>query len=220
MSGDFVGRTDALGAIADAIESARGGTPMIVSVEGPPGIGKSALVAQASVAFGTDVVRVAIAADEFARDVRLAALGGLVTTPSTTTGFEVGLELLDRFAEMATEHTLVLTVEDLHWADLTSRQALATVARRLDHEAVVMITTARPEHSGDDDGWARIRRDRTRCVRAPLGGLSALEVGALAAWRGITLPGTAAERLVGHTGGNPLYVGVLLSEVPAAVLAS
>jgi DNA-binding CsgD family transcriptional regulator/tetratricopeptide (TPR) repeat protein len=219
MSADFVGRKDALGVIADAIESARGGTPVIVSIEGPPGIGKSALVAQATVGLGSDVVRVALCADEFARDVRLVALRGLVTTASTTSGFEVGLELLDRFAEMSADHTLVLTVEDLHWADLASRQALATVARRLDHEAVVMITTARPEHTGVEDGWARIRLDAARCVRIPVVGLSAAEVGVLAVSRGVALPGAAVERLVGHTGGNPLYVGVLLSELAPAVLA-
>ena len=75
---------------------------------------------------------------------------------SDTTGFNrasFGLDRVDRFsiyagtlsllAAAAEEQTVLCVVDDAHWLDQASAEALAFAARRIDNEAVVMLFGAR-----------------------------------------------------------------------------
>ncbi len=107
---------------------------------------------------------------------------------------------------------MAVVIEDLHWADVASRQALLTAARRLENDRVVMLLTSRPD-TGAADGWDRFCLDPDRCARVVLGALSPAEVLELALGMGVALTAKDAARLHRHTSGHPLYARTLLSEL-------
>ena len=108
-------------------------------------------------------------ADELARDVTLE-LAGQLGSFAATDGFGVGMEILNLIDRVQTDGPVALVVEDLHWADLASRQALLTAARRLRNDRSLIVLTSRPVSR--DDGWDRFTSDPDRCVRINLGPLS------------------------------------------------
>src|SRR4029453_8045360 len=59
--------------------------------------------------------------------------------------FELVLGLLGRLAEQA---PLVLVVEDLHWADRSTRELLAFLVRNLRRERVLLVATYRDDEPG------------------------------------------------------------------------
>jgi DNA-binding CsgD family transcriptional regulator len=80
----------------------------------------------------------------------LPALGGAeATTPVGRDGqgrvFELLLGLLGRLGEQA---PLVLVVEDLHWADRSTRDLLAFLVRNLRRERVLLVVTYRSDETG------------------------------------------------------------------------
>jgi hypothetical protein len=175
VDAELIGRARQLSDVAAALADAVGGRPRVVSIEGDGGAGKTALARRSLADFGVEHRTVVLAADQLTAAVPFATLG-----------------------------PLVVLADDLHWADLASRQALAIAAGRLEHEAVAIVVTARPEHSGVDDGRARLRNDARRCVRVRVGKLTVDDVAALAAQRGVRLTSAAARRLTEHAGGNAL----------------
>ncbi|MFC4054188.1 LuxR C-terminal-related transcriptional regulator [Actinomadura syzygii] len=219
MDAGLVGRRRQLGAVAAAFADAADGRPRVVSIEGDGGAGKTALARRSIADLAVEHRAVVVTGDELTASVPFAALGPLVDVPSGTTVVEAARLVIGRLAELAdAAGLLVVLVDDLHWVDLASRQSLAIAAGRLEHEPVAIVVTARPEHGGADDGWARLRNDAGRCVRVRVGGLGADDVAALAAQRGMPLTSAAARRLTDHTGGNALYVTTLLDDVPPEVL--
>ena len=218
MDAELVGRQRQLSDVAAALADAASGRPRVVSIDGDGGAGKTALARRSLADLAVEHRTVVLAGDELTAVVPFATLGPLVDVPFETTVVEAARLVIGRLAELADAGLLVVLVDDLHWADLASRQALAIAAGRLEHEAVAIVVTARPEHSGVDDGWARLRNDARRCVRVRVGELTVADVAALAAQRGVQLTSTAARRLTGHAGGNALYVRTLLDDVPSAVL--
>ena len=55
--------------------------------------------------------------------------------------------MLDLVTAISEEATLALAIDDLHWADPESREALTVVVSRLQQQRVLLITTARPNYS-------------------------------------------------------------------------
>jgi DNA-binding NarL/FixJ family response regulator len=214
----LVGRHQELARIVAAVQGAGSGQPRVVSVEGEAGAGKSTLVRHALKDGPADTTVVILRGDERADDVPFATLGELVEVPVDSGVMEAARLVLSRLAELSEAGPLVVVVEDLHWVDLASRQALASAAGRLEHESVVVVGTARPDHTGADDGWARLRQDRDRCERIQVGGLEPDDIAGVAAARGLDLDAASARRLADHTGGNALYVAALLDDIPIEVL--
>jgi DNA-binding CsgD family transcriptional regulator len=214
----LVGRSEQLKAIGGAAAMARDGSCRVVSVEGPAGAGKSALVCRAVDEVVGPVRVVELGGLEYIADVPYAALAPLVDLSVEATVFEAAKAVLTRVAELADTELLVVVVEDLQWFDRASRRALAVAVSRLDREPVLVIATARGDHTGADDGWLRLRNDAGRSTRLRASELSVADVVELAAARGIRIEEGAARRLVDHTGGNALYLTTMLSEVPESVL--
>ncbi|MCQ4213796.1 AAA family ATPase [Streptomyces longispororuber] len=105
-------------------------------------------------------------------------------------------------------HPLVLLVDDLHWADPSSRRALQFVARRLATERVALVLAARP--SPDDDvTWEGV----PRLTLAPLDEGDCLR---LLTRDGVDPAEPASTRLVRLSMGNPL---VLVEYAKALVAA-
>ena len=209
----FVGRAAQLAALCSGAEDAVAGRARVVWIEGEAGAGKTALLDRATDALPPAFTVLRAEADELGADVAFGLVEQLA--PRTAAApFAVGLELLDRWS--GADGRVAVVVEDLHWADAPSREALLTAARRLSRDRVLLVVTSRP--GADVDGWERLRLDPRRCTRIEVGALTVAEVGALAASQGVPLPTRAAERLHRHTGGHALYVRTLLAELEPARL--
>ena len=130
-----------------------------------------------------------------------------------------GRLLLDSLGELASGGPVVLVVEDLHWIDHPSAQALRFALRRLERRAGPGRADDPAEGPAQlDEGWRRLLDDRGERLR--LRGLAWPEVAQLvSALGGVTLSGPAVRRLWRHTCGNPLYTRCLIEELDPAALA-
>lgn len=214
----IVGRDDDLAAISSAVADAVAGRAWVVWVEGEAGSGKTALLRAVLDALPEGFAVLRAEADELAVDLPFHVAQQLGAT-TTTGAFPAGLELLEIWGRAQEGGPAAVAVEDLHWADSGSRLALLAAARRLGHDRVVVLVTSRPE-VGMADGWERLCFDPGRCLRVPLGALSPPDVAEMARRDGVRLPLQAAERLCRHTGGHPLYVRTLLSELTPGQLTA
>jgi DNA-binding CsgD family transcriptional regulator/tetratricopeptide (TPR) repeat protein len=229
--GAFVGRRPELGALREAMDAARAGRSRIILIEGEPGIGKTAFVRRF---LGTiqEVVVLQASAEESettldygvleqilsraARESRWSAPAGELAQRSAPGSFAAGADLLGMLGEAQDTAPIVLVVEDAHWIDTASAGALLFALRRLHGDRVLALLVSRPgglAHLGPS--WSRLLTDPDRVTPIALSGLSGSEVNELADRLGIgPLTVAAGERLREHTGGHPLYVKALLSELP------
>ncbi len=194
----------------------RGGA---LAVTGEPGVGKTALLDDA--VGSEDGVRILRATGtEAERDIpfaglhlllhpalhlidavpepQAAALGSALALRAGTASdrFAIGAATLGLLCRYAEDRPLAIVVDDLHWMDRPSAEALAFAARRIDADPVVVLLAAR---SGTCDDL--------------LDGLPALQLGGLDAAaseelvRSLpaeTLTDEQLIRLHAATGGNPL----------------
>jgi DNA-binding NarL/FixJ family response regulator/tetratricopeptide (TPR) repeat protein len=234
--GVFVGRHEELEAVSSALEAVRESQPRILVIEGEPGIGKTAFVRE-SLARARDVVVLEASGDESEtsleygvvsqlvarapRDSSWESLSARLSTGSPMSAFAVGAELLALVGSLQDRAPVVLVVDDAHWVDQASAGALLFALRRLFADRVLVLIVSRPG-ALDQGGmsWSRLLSDPERVQRLTLSGLTGREIGQLANSLGLQpLTVAGAERLREHTGGNPLYVRGLLSELSPAALA-
>lgn len=213
-----MGRAEELAAIVARARQACGGSPGVVWIEGEAGAGKTALLRAAVAVLAGEFEVVRAQADELASDMSFDVVGQLGVRDAQAP-FPAGLELIGQWADQPDGRPVLVVVEDLHWADTESRLALLTAARRLGEDPVLMLVTSRLDPPAAD-GWERLRFDPDRCLRVPVGPLTAADVAEMARADGVDLSPSAAERLFRHTGGHALYIRTLLSELPSGDLAA
>ncbi|MFD9908867.1 AAA family ATPase, partial [Streptomyces sp. NPDC059063] len=233
----FCGRGPELAALRQDFTDASAGTPRLVLLEGPGGIGKTALVRRFLDSLPDPCVLHASGEEnESALPCGVLAqlvgqsplpvpetLAGLVRVPQSLHAnlppLAAGFGLLDLLSEVQSKGPVVLVVDDAHWSDPESLNALTLALRRLRHDRVLAIVAVRDPHVPElPDGLRRLLTDpRTR--RLALDGLSPDELAALSDRLGVArLPHSASLRLHGHTHGNPLHARALLDQVPPDVL--
>ncbi|WP_261719506.1 helix-turn-helix transcriptional regulator [Streptomyces sp. FZ201] len=213
----FVGRTEELQALKDALARADAGEPQALLLGGEAGVGKTRLVeefAQHAVRAGAVVALggcVEIGADglpyapfstalralrhELPAELADAAQGQeedlarlLPELGTTATGryddengiarlFELTARLLER---VSADRTVVLALEDLHWADASTRHLLAYLLRTLRTGRLVVLATYRADdiHRRHPLRPLLAELDRLRTVRRiELGRFTRAEVG-------------------------------------------
>jgi DNA-binding CsgD family transcriptional regulator len=118
--------------------------------------------------------------------------------------FLVSLAALSLLSEAAEEKPLLCLVDDAHWLDDASADALVFVARRLEAEGIVMLFAAREGET---------RRFEPRGIsELRLAGLDPAAAGSLIDQHaGVTLSREIRERLITETEGNPLALIELAS---------
>jgi DNA-binding CsgD family transcriptional regulator len=120
--------------------------------------------------------------------------------------FLVALAVLSLLAEAAERRPVLCVVDDAHWLDEASANALVFVARRLEAEGVVVLFAAR-------DGDPR-RFGAVGLPELEIGGLDGVAVAALLAERAAApVAPQVRDRLLERTGGNPLA----LVELPSVL---
>jgi DNA-binding CsgD family transcriptional regulator len=215
------GREREQAAIDRLLEGARAGEGGGLVLRGEPGIGKSALLAYAAgcadgmralravgveaestLAYATlhRLLRPVLDRLERLPQPQARALGtafGLLAGEAPDR-FLVSMAVLTLLSEVAGERPVLCLVDDAHWADAPSAEALAFVARRLEAEPVGLLVAVR-EGEGREVDTAGMRELR-------LGGLQPAAAAALleAQWSARRLAPAVRERLVRAAGGNPL----------------
>ena len=225
----LLGRAAELRRVYDLIDGAPEAGAALV-VRGDAGIGKSALLlhaterarelgfrvlratgvpSEAELPFAAldqllrpfpDALRHLPAPQRTALETALGRLDAKVPDP-----FLIALAALGVLSEVASDHPVVIVVEDAHWMDRPTCEALAFVARRLDMESIVLLFAIREGVSSVLDA-ANLPVLRL----GPLDDRSAADVLDLAA------PALAAKlrlRVLEQSAGNPLA----LIELPKAL---
>jgi len=225
----FVGRTAEFEVLENELAAARAGSSRVVLIEGPAGIGKSAIVDhllvgrsdltvlratgerwEAFVAFGI--------IDQLMRSTKISRARLFADREQSLPAEEpvgVGQRVLQAIEDLETTAPVVVVVDDAHWADLDSLRALLFVTRRLVDVRVLTLLVQRTEDAQRlPEGLRRLAGGRTGST-VEMAPLAASDIPTLAALFGVpAISGRAARRLYEHTHGNPLYITALLSEVP------
>ncbi len=213
-SAALIGRNDELNRLAGALAAARAGEPQVVLVEGAAGVGKSALM-RSFAGDQADVAVVWAAGDASERAMPLAladqlvrrARGGAPLVASQPAQYAAaGLEILGALSEHG--GTVILVVDDAHWADPSSLRALLFALRRLVSDTVLTLLSVRTGgRHALPEAFARLAAPRLE-----LGPLDLGEVRALARNRGLPLSAQALRHVYELSAGVPLHVCALLDE--------
>ena len=160
FTGPMVGRDDELGVLLSALDDARVGQSRVVLVGGEAGIGKSRLVEEliaradgatslvgACVDLGDDALPFAPFASALREPMRSAGVDDLVMLAAGGSDdrrrlYEAVADLLER---ESSAQPIVLVIEDLHWADRSTRELLAFLARALRDVPVLIVATYRSD---------------------------------------------------------------------------
>jgi DNA-binding CsgD family transcriptional regulator len=241
----MVGRVAEQAALSAVYARVREGQSHVALITGAAGIGKTRLVedltARARSAPGGGQVRIGdsapLAGATLAYGPFLAALGGqagwLLADDSVgdmlAARHRTFLRVLELLADLAATSPLLLVLEDLHWADESSRELLAFLATRLRAEPVMIVATMREEElEGGTRLWLAELERRPAVTRLRLARLADAEVAQLVA--GLLPAETSSDELtavVAVAAGNPLYArevaiagtAVLPASISDAVLA-
>ncbi|HEX4363058.1 MAG TPA: AAA family ATPase [Solirubrobacteraceae bacterium] len=158
----------------------------------------------------------------------LADTLGAPAQPSELDSDQARFRLFDALATLlatvAGQRPLVIVLDDLHWADVSSLLALEFVARALPEAPLLVVAAyrdveahARPELAASLGGLARV------AARLPLEGLDRTDVGRLAAARAQGLGGAERDPIPAGlvtavhdaSAGNPFFVDELLQLLSA-----
>ncbi|MCW2570316.1 MAG: transcriptional regulator, LuxR family, partial [Frankiales bacterium] len=223
--------------LADLLAGARDGTAAAVVIRGDAGVGKSTLldaIAADATAAGMRLLRsqglesespLAFAGLHQLLRPLLPHLGALPAPQSralriafgeqeglAVEPFLVALATLALLTDAAESEPVLAIVDDAHWLDGASADALLFAARRLQADAVVLAFTARDNDSRTftADGVAELR----------LEGLDEAASRALLAEQfGTSVTEDVARALLAQTGGNPLALVELPTELTPQQLA-
>ena len=220
----LVGRDAERAGIAALLKAARDSSGGALVIRGVAGSGKSALLADAAAA-GADMTVFRTQGVETESPLAFAALqrllwplrkdvGGLPAPQRAALQAAFGevegegdrflafLGTLSLLADAAEERPVLAIIDDAHWLDEASANALLFVARRLQAERVALLFAAR---DGDTSGF-----DAGELPCLTLGGLSGEAADQLLRRH---VPGdvdaAVRDQLVAATGGNPLTLGEL-----------
>jgi len=227
----------ALAARIGALHGSREGGALLI--EGPPGIGKSALLAaalarapdavqvlrargselEAGLAFGGVRQLLAPALRRLSHVERDALLSGpaALAAPALALGPAPAGGLLSDplyglywlVADLAERTPLVLAIDDLQWLDEESARFVAYLAPRLEGIALLVLATVRPQEPGASEVALAGLATAGEVLR--LAPLSLVAVSEL-------VPSRPADAVQAATGGNPLLVIELARADPGAAL--
>ncbi|WP_248843319.1 helix-turn-helix transcriptional regulator [Streptomyces virginiae] len=235
----FVGRETELEALNACLEQVSSGRPATALVEGEAGVGKSALVRQWLARSATDMTVLRAHCDASEQDLPFGVIGQLtarvpgdmrksypevIAPEAEVPPFHVGAQLLGLVDDLQASGPVVLLLDDVQWVDEASLKALGFALRRWEADAVLTVLIMRGtepvEAASRVEKVRLLAGDQPNSCRLLLHGLEGAEVSMFAEQaRGLSVGRDVAERLQSHTGGNPLYLQTLLTELSPAALS-
>lgn len=227
----LVGRRDELAALTEIVRSRRGGGRLVV-VEGEAGIGKSRLIAAtARLASNAGLAVLVSGAEELEAHRPFGAIidciGAERLDDRSMTG-ELGLdragERLFRVAETMIEcldrlcaaTSVMVIIEDIHWADPGTLGVLARVAAEIEQYPAALVVTARPQPRSPQLNRLLGLFGARGAVHLRVGPLDQHSCERLLASLVGASPGPRLVQHAARAGGNPLFLG----ELVGALLAS
>ena len=224
----FVGRVRELGELERALDATRAGSGATVLVAGEAGIGKSRLAAQVGrrardagfeVLLGRsiDLVGTELPYQPFVQALR--PLGEPLRADGQTPGSQLRVfeNALAQLTDRAAIAPLLLVLEDLHWADISTLDLVVFLAHNLDGRRVLLLATCRADEPSSAERMRRLADGVQRSGSAlllPLGPLAHEELSALlAAHAHAPTPVALSEAIVDRSEGNPFFAEELLAAV-------
>lgn len=236
---DLLERVQERRAIADALRSVGEERGRVAIIEGPAGVGKTALLAFLGAAGGAEGATVATARGseierEFAFGVVLQLLGPLVEADEDGAifagaaalsrplferagggaGADADFQLMHGLhwlcANLSERSPLILCVDDVQWADAASQRFLAYLGARAAELPLLIALARRSDEPSESSALEELVQLPIAATLTP-GELSEAAVTELVvADLGAAASGELAARIFQRSGGNPLFVGELL----------
>jgi DNA-binding SARP family transcriptional activator len=214
----LVGRETHLDALSTLLAAAESGTPGFAAVIGEPGSGKSRLALEICLQArdrGALVLVGRCSQDEDAPPLWpwTTALGeDLVPAPRAgvdhdAARFEVAESIRRRLRELAAGSTVVLVLEDLHWADPLSLRVLRHLCSQADSGRLLVVCTWRSGATEGPLAEAAEALARRHALRLDLEGLSAEDAAeVLRAVAPDQVDDAAVRAARARTDGNPFFL--------------
>jgi DNA-binding CsgD family transcriptional regulator len=217
-----------------AYASARRGRSQLLLISGQAGIGKTRLVedlcasaADALVLSGESapLAGTALAYGPFAAALRDYAgwlLEGDQSGDMLSRRHRLFVRVLTVLTDLTARAPVLLVLEDLHWADESSRELLDFLAVRLREQPIMVVATLRDDElSGSARRWLTELERRPTVLRLRLAPLTPAEIGELVT--GLMPAGTSEDAkaaVISAAAGIPLYARELATAGPASMPAS
>jgi DNA-binding CsgD family transcriptional regulator/tetratricopeptide (TPR) repeat protein len=222
----FVGRAGELAELERALEATRAGSGLIVLVAGEAGIGKTRLASELARRAGSegfevllgrsiDLVGTELPYQPFVEALR--PLGDLWQVDEPPAGSQ--LRVFEQTLALLTERTgaapVLLVLEDLHWADASTRDLVVFLAHNLHDRHVLLLATYRAH---DLTSAERMRRFADSVRRS--GAASLLELGPLThddvaalleARANAPVPAAVTDKIAVRSEGNPFFAEELFA---------
>jgi DNA-binding CsgD family transcriptional regulator len=226
----LVGRDHELAVMKSCLTEARTGTSRVIVISGEPGIGKSALLAEARSA--TDGIVLSTVGVESESDIAYVNLADVfrhhyshlssipdrqadalasvfaIGPSKPADRFTVDVATLNLLAAIAAEGPVLVTIDDAQWVDQASLEALTFAGNRLHVEGIVLMFAARAGHP--------VAQQLSRYQTLTLAGLEPSAARSLVARTGLQATSEAStSRLIEESGGNPLALLTLPATMKA-----
>jgi DNA-binding CsgD family transcriptional regulator len=232
----IVGRPGERAAQSAAYARAAAGEPQLLLITGPAGIGKTRLAEELCRQAGQAGAQIRagesapLAGAALAYGPFIAALGEQAAWLLDDDGpggmlaarHRLFLRVLGLLGELAARAPLVLLLEDLHWADESSRELLAFLAVRLRDVPVLLVATVREEDlEAAPRRWLAELEGRPGVSRLRLAGLPDAEMAELVT--GLLPAGAGPDQVaavLSAADGNPLYAREFAAAGPDRAPAS
>src|SRR3954451_2772462 len=218
----FVGRARELQALEGVLRAARAGRGGTVLIAGEAGIGKTRLTSEVSarardcgfeVLLGRsiDLVGTDLPYQPFAQALR--PVGEVPRSDGRQ--FRVFENILDLLTARAESAPVLLVLEDLHWADVSTLDLVVYLAQYVDDRPVLLVAPYRADEPSSAERMLRLANGVWRSGSAlliDLGPLDRADVTALVAAYDVR-PGAAAraDAIVIHAEGTPFFAHDLIA---------
>jgi DNA-binding CsgD family transcriptional regulator/tetratricopeptide (TPR) repeat protein len=222
----FVGRAGELAELERALEATRAGSGLTVLVAGEAGIGKTRLACELVTRAGSegfevllgrsiDLVGTELPYQPFVEALR--PLGDLWQVDEPPAGSQ--LRVFEQTLALLTERTgaapVLLVLEDLHWADASTRDLVVFLAHNLHDRHVLLLATYRADDLTSAERMRRFADSVRRSGAASLlelGPLTHDDVAALLEVRAnAPVPAAVTDTIAVRSEGNPFFAEELLA---------
>jgi DNA-binding CsgD family transcriptional regulator len=222
----FVGRVPELEELDRVLDATRAGSGATVLIAGPAGIGKTRLASELGrrartagfetlVGRSIDLVGTELPYQPFVEALR--ALGHPWQVEQRALGSQLRLfeSTLDLLTDRTATAPLMLVLEDLHWADVSTLDLVVFLAHNLHDRPILLLATFRPDEPASTQRIWRLADGVRRSGSGVVLDLGPLELDALTALleahSEVPVPTTLVNTIMARSEGNPFFAEELLA---------